>query len=278
MVAPSTARAYAADRRMFEAWRASHAESEPVTRDTLIRWGEYRAEHGAKWATIRRGLVSVAAAFQVPGLRPPQVRRIRRSVASRQRRQARPIRAAELAKLARACPDTFHGSRMRALLLVMWTGALRVSEAAAMRWRDLEWCEHGIALTIPRSKTDQYGDGAIVAIPVHAVAHLDPLRALQAWRVYCPPDADQVWVTQKGAPLRQLQAYVSAYVRARLGAGYSSHSMRAGWITEAAAAGITESAMMMQTRHRSAGVLVGYIREARLWDDNPAAQVARRLG
>lgn len=278
MLAPSTARAYAADRRMFEAWRKLAGECDPVTLDSLIRWGEHRAEHGAKWATIRRGLVSVAAAFEVTGLRAPQVRRIRRSVASRQKRQARPIRAAELAKLARRCPDTFHGARMRALLLVMWTGALRVSEAAAMRWRDLEWCEQGIALTIPRSKTDQYGDGAIVAIPAHAVAQLDPVRALQAWRAYCPEEADHVWVTQQGAPLRKLQTYVTAYVRERLGAGYSSHSMRAGWITEAAAAGITESAMMMQTRHRSAGVLVGYIREARLWDDNPAAQVARRLG
>jgi len=278
MLAPATERAYAADRRVFEAWRAATNDAAPVTLDTLIRWGEYRAEHGAKWATIRRGIVSVAQSYQIASVKTPALRRIRRSVQNRQRRQARPLRAVELAKLARRCEDTFHGARMRALLLVMWTGALRVSEATAMRWRDLEWCEHGIALTVPRSKTDQYGDGAIVAIPAHAIAQLDPVRALAAWRAYCPPDADRVWVTQQGAPVRRFQEYLTAYLRARLGPGYSSHSLRAGWITEAAAAGITESAMMMQTRHRSAGVLVGYIREARLWDDNPAAQVARRLG
>ena len=127
------------------------------------------------------------------------------------------------------------------------------------------------------SKTDQYSEGVEIALPRHPIAALCPCAALEAWRERNTTTHDPVWVAN-GAPISQLTHLVNRWLRQQLGVGYSSHSFRAGWITEAAAAGITEAAMMLQTRHRTTGQLMPYIRSVRLWSDNPAAQVARRLG
>jgi len=54
---------------------------------------------------------------------------------------------------------------------------------------------------------------------------------------------------------------------------YSAHSLRAGLATAAAAAGVSERAIMAQTGHRSLIVARGYIREGSLFRENAAAAV-----
>lgn len=54
---------------------------------------------------------------------------------------------------------------------------------------------------------------------------------------------------------------------------YSGHSLRAGLATSAAAAGISERAIMNQTGHRSAAIVRRYIREGSLFWENAAAGV-----
>ncbi len=56
-------------------------------------------------------------------------------------------------------------------------------------------------------------------------------------------------------------------------AGYGGHSLRAGFATAAARAGVPEAAIMAQTGHRSLPVLRGYIRRGSLFADNAAAKV-----
>jgi integrase len=56
-------------------------------------------------------------------------------------------------------------------------------------------------------------------------------------------------------------------------AGFARHSLRAGYATSAARAGVPEHAIMQQTRHRSAAVLRGYIRRGGLFLDNAASKV-----
>jgi len=56
-------------------------------------------------------------------------------------------------------------------------------------------------------------------------------------------------------------------------AHYAGHSLRAGLATSAAAAGISERAIMNQTGHRSTEILRRYIREGSLFRENAAAGV-----
>jgi integrase len=56
-------------------------------------------------------------------------------------------------------------------------------------------------------------------------------------------------------------------------ARYGGHSLRAGLATSAAAAGVTERAIMQQTGHRSVAMVRRYIRSGELFRENAAAGV-----
>ena len=61
-----------------------------------------------------------------------------------------------------------------ALALTLRDGGLRVSEAAALTWKDVErWADGSGRLTILRSKTDQEGKGAVVAVTPACLRALD---------------------------------------------------------------------------------------------------------
>jgi integrase len=49
--------------------------------------------------------------------------------------------------------------------------------------------------------------------------------------------------------------------RARISVDYSPHSLRAGFATAAAKAGIADRAIMRQTRHKSVQMLSRYVQE-----------------
>jgi hypothetical protein len=77
---------------------------------------------------------------------------------------------------ARKVPATSDKVRDRALLLLGFAGAIRRSELIALNLEDLEFCEHSLLVMLRKSKTDQEGEGATVAIargssacPVNAV-------------------------------------------------------------------------------------------------------------
>jgi integrase len=63
------------------------------------------------------------------------------------------------------CPDTLIGKRDRALLALGFAGAFRRSELCALQVDDLTEVPDGLRILIRRSKTDQEGQGAEVAIP-----------------------------------------------------------------------------------------------------------------
>lgn len=54
---------------------------------------------------------------------------------------------------------------------------------------------------------------------------------------------------------------------------YAGHSLRAGHVTSAAAAGVAERAIMNQTGHKSLPTLRRYIRDDSLFRENAAAAV-----
>jgi integrase len=54
---------------------------------------------------------------------------------------------------------------------------------------------------------------------------------------------------------------------------YSGHSLRAGLVTAAAMAGLSERVIMQQTGHKNTAMLRRYIREGSLFRENAAAEV-----
>jgi len=174
-----------------------------------------------------------------------------------------------------ACPDTM-GHRDRALLALGFAGAFRRSELVALEVADLTEVPDGLRVRIRRSKTDQEGEGAEIAIP--RGYRLRPVEAVQTWLaaaeistgpVFRPvPKGGRV----QGVPLTPHSAaqIVKAYAsRAGLDAqGFAGHSLRSGFLTSAAEAAASVFKMTEVSRHKSVDVLRGYVRRADLFREH----------
>ncbi len=75
--------------------------------------------------------------------------------------------------------DSLAALRDRALIAFGMALAARRSELVALDMADLAWEPKGLRVTIRRSKTDQEGEGAVVAVPEGR--RLTPLAHLRAW-------------------------------------------------------------------------------------------------
>ena len=187
------------------------------------------------------------------------------------------------AALAGLDDDRLHVRRDRALLLIGFAGAMRRSELVALDAGDIERTDDGLVVTIRRSKTDQEGRGRKLGIPHGTHPDTNPVRAWQAWTDAAGVSDGPLFrpVTRHGhlQPTRLSDRGVALAVkRAAERAGldptrYSGHSLRAGFVTSAAAAHVEERLIQLQTGHRSLPTLRGYIRDGRLFHDNAAALV-----
>ena len=149
-----------------------------------------------------------------------------------------------------------HGLRSlrdRALLLVGFAAALRRSELVALDAADLAFTRDGLVLTLRRRKTDQEGQGTEIGVPFGAAAPTCPVRALQAWldggrhrggaglrvrhpAAAGPPAGGCPTATWRGRCRRRSPPPATTPAR------FGGHSLRAGFATAAARAGVPESA------------------------------------
>jgi hypothetical protein len=134
----------------------------------------------------------------------------------------------------------------------------------------------GLRVTIRRSKTDQEGRGAVIALPRGAVAC--PVVAFKTWIRAAGITAGPVFrPVAKGERLRNARLtdrsvarIVKAHaVRAGLDpAAFAGHSLRSGFLTSAAARGASIFKMADQSRHGSMDTLRGYVRNAEIFKDH----------
>ncbi|MFB6286083.1 MAG: site-specific integrase, partial [Candidatus Bipolaricaulia bacterium] len=172
----------------------------------------------------------------------------------------------------------------KALLLTGFAGAFRRSELAALQIEHVDSRPDGILVTVPESKTDQEGDGQIVAI-----------RRIEESE-YCPVSALREWVSvasiEEGAIFRGVprSGYISrgaitgrtvgnAVKRAAEAAGlpqaedYTGHSLRAGHITQASMEGAPDAAIQAQSRHESDRAFREYVRPQKLLENTSSAHL-----
>jgi integrase len=139
-----------------------------------------------------------------------------------------------------------------------------------------------LVVTVRRSKTDQEGEGREIAIPSGRTDATCAAKALGMWLELANITSGAIFrnVDRHGRVLDRLTPQSVALVvknrskDAGLDAKpYSGHSLRAGFATSAALAGVTELAIARQTGHKSTAMIKRYVRVADMWRDNAAERV-----
>ena len=241
----NTRRNYAGQYRKFRDWCEREKQSAlPASPEVVAAYAAELVAEGKSMPTVRLALSAIVDAHKRVGLESPQtagvsetLRGLSRQVGVSQK-QAKPLHADALAAIRATAftPRRSRGGSMEtedtalkrgrldiALASLLSDAGLRVSEAAQLRWRDILDTETDAGLVyIERSKTDQTGEGAYVAITPETLEALKLLR--QASKVM--PDAD---APVFGLSMSQISRRVDGMARvAGLGDGYSSHSGRVG--------------------------------------------------
>lgn len=164
-------------------------------------------------------------------------------------------------------------ARDKAVLLLGFAGAFRRSELVALKVEDIAPHAHGIELLIHRSKTDQEGEGRTVFVPLAKSEERCPVLALQRWLelagigdgpLFRPVNRHDTLAREKGLTPQSVALIVKASMARSKGAEaaktVSGHSLRAGFVTEAATVGFQTGVIMGQTGHRSLETVFKYIR------------------
>ena len=176
--AAATRRAYRSDFALFHAWcEAKRVPALPAAPEAVAAFLAAEADRGAKVATISRRLAAIRYAHKLAGHEPPTnsetvkatLRGIRRTAGSVPARKAPATADKILAMVAQVGTD-LKGLRDRAILLLGFAGAFRRSELVAFNIADLEFCAAGLRVSIRKSKTDQEGLGATIAVTPGAIA------------------------------------------------------------------------------------------------------------
>lgn len=138
----------------------------------------------------------------------------------------------------------------------------------------------GMEILIPRSKTDQSGEGQICAIP-YGDDNLCPVAALKIWcekadiqsgfvfRAIDKHDnlSESPLSTQSVSLIIKSIAIPCGFPNARQ---LSSHSLRRGFATTASRKGAPFVAIMRHGRWRHEGTVLGYIEEGQRFHENAA--------
>jgi integrase len=177
-------------------------------------------------------------------------------------------------------PQTLKGLRDRALLLVGFAGAFRRSELVALDVEQLTKKPEGLSILIASSKTDQEGQGQIVAIPRVKASPYCPVQAVTDWLVAAGITTGAVFKRMQrgdvvgGARLTgQSVALVIKALALKVGldpARYAGHSLRSGFLTSAARNRASIFKMADQSRHKSLDVLRDYVWNEERFEDHAA--------
>ena len=269
----------------FATWRATTdpatvveyvtAHAETLRPSTLARRVAALAKlHASASATTgaadTRPTRDPAVSQALSGARRAYVERVMEDPTAKAVRQAAPFLLADLYAVVDSIDtSTLRGLRDRALLLVGWWGGFRRSELVALNVEDTERTSWGLRLTVRRSKTDQYAEGASKDLNAEGGP-------------YCPVAALVEWLTvaniTEGAMFRQVTRG-DALAAPRLGgqavgrvlrdrieaagidpAGFTAHSLRAGYVTQGRRNGVAFEDLAQVTGHRSLAVMAGYDR------------------
>ena len=274
----STRRSYAQDVRHFKANAKFPATPEVVA--------EYLAKFAGvlSVATLQHRLIAIHQAHTDKRLESPVKDRlvkrtmqgIRRTFGVAQRRVRALVKDDLLELLVMVNKQKpLKGAPRTALPIYLISRAFRPSRLVSLTMADIAPHAHGVELLIRRSKTDQEGEGRTVFIPLAKSEERCPVKALQIWLEMAGIGAGPLFrqvsrhdhlVNGRALTPQSVALIVKAAVASTKGLeaakSVSGHSLRAGFVTEAASIGMQTATIMGQTGHRSLEMVFRYTRPA----------------
>jgi len=286
--AASTRKKYLASWLDFSVWCRAQGHA-PLPAHPVVVAGYLAAEaaRGLSPSAVQVRLAGIGWVHRRAGHQPPQRAEtgavILEIMAGIRREHGRPParKAPADADVVRDVLFHIHGQglkdvRDRALIAFGMASCLRRSELVALRVDDVVRVPEGMRVAIGRSKSDQEGKGATIAVPDGR--RLKPVAHLEAWLARGVADGwlfrrisnDGKTVTADPMSDRAVARVVQARAAAAglEPAAFAGRSLRAGFLTAAARAGASIFQMQAQSRHKSVQVLSGYVRSAKLFEDH----------
>ena len=265
-IAENTKRSYRSQWRLFERWAALKGISALPASPTHVAL--YLAERlftlNHKPSTLRAAAAAIAHVHKTAGrgdpCADPEVRNALRSasrIMGTIQKQADALTSQVFLLIIENAnrPRLGRGGRLEnrqsagrrarsdiAMISLMRDAMLRVSEAAALKWEDLEaWGDGSGRLLLTRSKTDKQGRGAVLYVSAPTMVRLDSIRGKVT-------DKDSIFgLSAHQIAMRIKQAAESA----GLGSGFSGHSPRVGMTIDLARTGIELPRLMTAGRWSS---------------------------
>jgi integrase len=298
---PQTKRAYQSDWADFTGWCAMHhLHPLPASPETIALYLTERAET-LKISSLRRRLTAISQIHQVRGLEFNAGHAAIRSVWSGIRRAKgtasegkAPVRVDDLKMIILTRPKSLKGLRDIALISLGFSGAFRRSELVSLNVGDLDFVPEGLKVNLRKSKTDQEGEGMLKSVPFGNNERTCCVRAVQRWLQASHIESGPIFrpINRHGQirPRRLTDHAVAVILKESLAeslriqgvperiiteqvAKFSGHSLRAGYVTSAAAEGAEEHTIMRQTGHKRVDTLRRYIREGDLFRNHPLGKM-----
>ena len=168
--------------------------------------------------------------------------------------------------------------RDRSIILIGFSGGFRRHEIVSLDYDDLDFVTEGLKINLKRSKTDQFGEGTIKALPYFENSQYCPVLSLKKWIELSNIKSGSLFRRfSKGSKLtenRLTDQTIALLIKKYLklagieSKNYSGHSLRSGFATSAAESGAEERSIMAMTGHKSTEMVRRYIKEANLFKNN----------
>ena len=288
--AKNTVRAYKSDFNDFGLFCVKNGfKSLPTEPKVVSLYLTYLSTKDAKMSTLKRRLVSIGVIHRLKGhyldSKHPSIIEnimgIKRRKGSIQKGK-KPLLINNLKKLIDVIDQENNQDikklRDRSIILIGFSGGFRRNEIVSLNYSDLDFVEEGLKVQIRRSKTDQFGEGSIKALPYFDSSKYCPVISLKNWieisKIESGPLFRRFIKGSKLSEKRLTDQTVALLIKEYLklagidSKNYSGHSLRSGFATSAAESGAEESSIMAMTGHKSTEMVRRYIKEANLFKNN----------
>ena len=286
----NTVRAYKSDFKDFGLFCAQNGfKSLPSEPKIVSLYLTYLSTKEAKMSTLKRRLVSIGVIHKLKGFyldtKHPSIIEnimgIKRRKGSIQKGK-KPILISNLKVLIDVIDEKINEEikklRDRTIILIGFSGGFRRNEIVSLDYDDLDFVPEGVKIDIKRSKTDQFGEGSVKALPYFDNSKYCPVVSLKRWISISEINSGSLFRRfLKGSKLsekRLTDQTVALLIKEYLqlagidSKNYSGHSLRSGFATSAAEAGAEERSIMAMTGHKSTEMVRRYIKEANLFKNN----------
>ena len=171
-------------------------------------------------------------------------------------------------------PSRLINYRDKCIILIGWFGAFRRSELVNLKIENIEINNQGLSIKMDKSKTDQEGKLEAKGIeksdspnspycPVNSYAKWLHLSSIRNGLIFRQIDTSNR-IFHEDLSDKSISLIIKNWARKSLISDnkLSGHSFRAGYATELAKAGASETEIMKTTQHKSADMVRRYIRDA----------------